>query len=202
MTERRLRLACLLALAPAAACGKLADVGRAPDFSPLEDTYQYHAMYSNPMPDFGESGEPSDASSLWTASRSSLLGDRRAGQRGDILTVVIEIDDSAEISNTTARERTGDQELHIPEFFGLPQSIDKRLPEGASMADAVQTSSESSFEGDGSVRRNEQLTLRILLSLGMERSAAEQAVTLPLPKITWQSDGLIGEILRMSTKGR
>ncbi len=48
----------------------------------------------------------------------------------------------------------------------------------------------------------EQLTLRILLSLGMERSAAEQAVTLPLPKITWQSDGLIGEILRMSTKGR
>ena len=156
MTERRLRLACLLALAPVAACGKLADVGRAPDFSPLEETYQYHAMYSNPMP---------DASSLWTSSRSSLLGDRRAGQRGDILTVVIEIDDSAEISNTTARERTGDQELHIPEFVGLPQSIDKRLPEGASMADAVQTSSESSFEGEGSVRRNEQLTLRIAVTV-------------------------------------
>jgi flagellar L-ring protein precursor FlgH len=165
MTRRRIRLACLLALAPVAACGKLADVGRAPDFSPLEDSYQYHAMYSNPLPEFGDSGEPADASSLWTASRSSLLGDRRAGQRGDILTVVIEIDDSAEISNTTARERTGDQELHIPEFFGLPQSIDKRLPEGASMADAVQTSSESSFEGDGSVRRNEQLTLRIAVTV-------------------------------------
>ena len=48
----------------------------------------------------------------------------------------------------------------------------------------------------------EQLTLRILLSLGMDRSAAAQAVTLPLPEITLQSDGLIGEILRMSEKGR
>jgi HAE1 family hydrophobic/amphiphilic exporter-1 len=37
---------------------------------------------------------------------------------------------------------------------------------------------------------------------GMERSAAEQAVTLPLPEITWQSDGLIGEILRMSATDR
>jgi len=157
MTERRMRLACLLALVPVAACGKLADVGRAPDFSPLEDSYQYHAMYSNPLPDVGESGEPSDASSLWTASRSSLLGDRRAGQRGDILTVVIEIDESAELSNKTARARTADQEMKIPDFVGLP--------EGASMADAVQTSSDSSFEGDGSVRRNEQLTLRIAVTV-------------------------------------
>ena len=160
-----MRIACLLGIVPLAACGKLADVGRAPDFSPLEDTYQYHAMYSNPMPEVADSGIPSDASSLWTSSRSSLLGERRAGKRGDILTVVIEIDDSAEISNTTARERTGKQKMQIPEFFGLPQSIDKRLPEGASMAEAVDTSSLSAFEGDGSVKRNEQLTLRIAVTV-------------------------------------
>jgi len=41
--------------------------------------------------------------SLWTGERGSLLGDRRAIQRGDILTVVIEIDDSASISNSTDR---------------------------------------------------------------------------------------------------
>ena len=32
------------------ACGGLADVGRAPEFSPLEGSYQHHAMYSNPLP--------------------------------------------------------------------------------------------------------------------------------------------------------
>jgi flagellar L-ring protein precursor FlgH len=55
--------------------------------------------------------------------------------------------------------------MQIPEFFGLPQSIDKRLPEGASMAEAVDTSSLSAFEGDGSVKRNEQLTLRIAVTV-------------------------------------
>jgi flagellar L-ring protein precursor FlgH len=165
MKHNRCVLAGLALLAPLGACGRLADVGRAPEFSPLEDTYQFHAMYSQPMPEVADSGVLSDASSLWTSSRSSLLGDRRAGQRGDILTVVIEIDDSAEISNTTERERTGESELSIPDFFGLPQKIDEVLPEGASMAEAVRTSSGTSFEGDGSVRRNEQLTLRIAVTV-------------------------------------
>jgi len=160
-----MRRACLIALVPMAACGKLADVGRAPEFSPLEDTYQYSAMYSTPMPETADSGEPADASSLWTSSRSSLLGDRRARQRGDILTVVIEIDESAEISNSTERERSGEQEMQLPNFFGLPQSLDKKLPEGATLAEAVETSSQSSFEGDGSVKRNEELTLRIAVTV-------------------------------------
>lgn len=143
------------------ACGRLAEVGRAPEFSPLEGTYQHHAMYSNPMPLNAEPDGPSDAASLWTASRSSLLGDRRAGRRGDIFTVVIEIDDRAEISNSTDRQRTGDQTMGVPDLFGLPQRIDEVLPEGASMANAVGTSSSTTFAGQGSVKRKEKLTLRV-----------------------------------------
>jgi len=47
----------------------------------------------------------------------------------------------------------------------------------------------------------EQLTLRILLSLGMDRAAAEQAVALPLLEVNWQPDGLVGEMLKMSERG-
>ena len=43
----------------------------------------------------------------------------------------------------------------------------------------------------------EQLTLRILLSLGMSRIAAEAAVALPLLEVDWQPDGLVAEILKM-----
>jgi flagellar L-ring protein precursor FlgH len=156
-----LRVASLSAAVLAAGCDRLAQVGRAPDFSPLEGTYQHHAMYSNPMPEFADGDAPADAASLWTSSRSSLLGDRRAGMRGDILTVVIEIDDSAEISNSTDRERTGSERMGIAGLFGLPQRIDDSLPEGASLDAAVDTESTSSYEGEGSVRRNEQLTLRV-----------------------------------------
>jgi flagellar L-ring protein precursor FlgH len=151
----------LIGLCLVTACGRLADVGRAPSFSPLEGTYQHHAMYSNPLPPDADPEGASDAASLWTAGRSSLLGDRRAGQRGDILTVVIEIDDGAEMSNTTGRETAGDQTMGIPGFLGLPQEIDTVLPEGASMAEAVATSSTSTFSGEGSIRRKEKLMLRV-----------------------------------------
>ncbi|PTE16636.1 flagellar basal body L-ring protein FlgH [Pseudogemmobacter blasticus] len=154
------KLPALLALLPAA-CGDLSQVGRAPDFSPLEGSYQHHAMYSTPMPEMADPSGPTDASSLWTGGTASLLGDRRAAKRGDILTVVIEIDDSAEISNSTDRSRKGSQSMGIPSLFGIPQRIDDALPEGASMAEAVKTQSSSTFAGDGSVSRKEKLTLRV-----------------------------------------
>ena len=146
-------------------CSRLEEVGKAPDFSPLEGSYQHHAMYSSPFPQSADMKDPSNASSLWTASQASLLGDRRASHRGDILTVVIEVDDRAEISNSTGRSRSGSQEMAIPSLLGIPQRLDRELPEGATMAEAVDTSSSSTFSGNGSVTRNEKLTLRIAATI-------------------------------------
>lgn len=148
-----------------ASCARLEDVGKAPDFSPLEGSYQHHAMYSSPFPETADRNDPADSSSLWTATQASLLGDRRARNRGDILTVVIEIDDRAEISNSSGRNRSGSQQMAVPSLLGIPQRLDRRLPEGASMADAVDTSSSSTFSGTGSVSRNEKLTLRIAATI-------------------------------------
>lgn len=148
-----------------AGCSSLEEVGRAPGFSPLEGSYQHHAMYSGSLPASADLSGPTEASSLWTASRASLLGDRRAGKRGDILTVVIEIDDSAQMSNSSDRARTGNQSMGIPQLMGLPQRIDRALPAGASMARAVETGSSSTFNGDGSVSRQEQLTLRVAATI-------------------------------------
>ena len=154
----RLILICFLALT---ACGRLDQVGRAPEFTPLEGSYQNFAMYSNPMPKDVAPEGPGDASSLWTAGRSSLFGDRRATRRGDILTVVIEIDDSAVIKNSTDHSRSGKETMGMPSLFGIPQAIDAVLPDGASSAEAVATKSSSTYSGDGSVARNEKLTLRV-----------------------------------------
>jgi len=96
-----------------------------------------------------------------TGANSSLLGDRRASATGDILTVVINIDEQAAISNSSQRSRTGEESLSIGQLFGLPQRLDRRLPDGASSDEAVGIESRSSSEGDGSVRRREELTLRM-----------------------------------------
>lgn len=44
----------------------------------------------------------------------------------------------------------------------------------------------------------EQLTLRILLSLGMPRASAEQAILVPIPELPLSPSGFIGEILKIS----
>lgn len=142
-------------------CARMEQVGRAPGFSPLEGSNQHHAMYSAPLPDTTDPDGPTAPSSLWSSERGALFGDRRAASRGDILTVVIEIEDSASISNTTDRSRQGQETMGIPSLFGLPQRADAALPDGASMAEAVETGSQSNFEGSGSVSRNESLTLRL-----------------------------------------
>ncbi|WP_370205952.1 flagellar basal body L-ring protein FlgH [Pararhodobacter marinus] len=148
-----------------AACSDLAEVGRAPEFSPLVPTLEHHALYNVPLPETAERRGSTDAASLWTASQRSLFGDRRAAQPGDILTVVIEIDDSAQMTNSTGRGRTGSQSMGVPQFMGLPQIIDRNLPDGATMADAVGFNGTTSFQGQGSVSRNEQLALRVATTI-------------------------------------
>ncbi|WP_342077348.1 flagellar basal body L-ring protein FlgH [Yoonia sp. SS1-5] len=142
-------------------------VGKPPPFSPMDRAIERNAMIDPGTPAAIQATAlaPSSRASLWTGARGSLLGDRRAMQRGDIMTVVIEIDDRAEISNSTDRSRSASQQAGIPQLLGIPQRIDPRLPEGASSADLVDLSSSSSTSGDGSVRRNEKLTLRVAATI-------------------------------------
>jgi flagellar L-ring protein precursor FlgH len=147
------------------ACARTDHIGRAPGFTPSINGTEHMAMMSPGLPLTVEPPAPVQRASLWTGGRQSLLGDRRAMQRGDILTVVVEIDDEAEISNTSARSRSGSDSLSIPQLFGIPQRLDERLPDGATMSNGVSIDSDSESRGTGSVRRNEKLTLRIAATI-------------------------------------
>ncbi len=143
-------------------CGRLATIGKAPEMTPAQASAEATAMMTYGMgEDLQRVSAGRDTPSLWSGARGSLLGDRRAMQRGDILTVVIEIDDSASISNSTGRSRSGAENMGISALFGLPQRANEQLPDGASLDPAVQLNSSSTFAGDGSVQRNEQLELRV-----------------------------------------
>ncbi|MGI9394773.1 MAG: flagellar basal body L-ring protein FlgH, partial [Boseongicola sp.] len=148
-----------------AACDRLEQVGKAPDFTPIDGAIEEQSMrlpmsLSNRHTDSGQ-----DRASLWSGARGSLLGDRRAERQGDILTVVIEIDERAEISNATARARSGSESLNAPSLLGIPQIVDRVLPGGASLANAADLNSTSSSSGNGSVSRNEKLELRVAATI-------------------------------------
>jgi len=150
----------LLTLLATAACDRLENVGRVPDFTPADTSTEAQAMQLADTGGFYRS-DPRDQSSLWTGERGSLLGDRRAERQGDILTVVVQIDDRAEISNASQRSRNGSERSGVSSLLGLPQIVDRVLPNGASTADAASFDSSSSSKGAGSVSRNEKLTLKV-----------------------------------------
>lgn len=143
------------------ACSRFDHVGKPPSFTPTQNSTEHLAMFEPGLPLTTQTESPLDRASLWSGGKQSLLGDRRAATRGDILTVVIEIDEEAQISNSTSRSRNGSENLAIPDLFGLPQRINRELPEGASLDPAVDLNSSSESGGDGSVSRSEELTLRV-----------------------------------------
>jgi flagellar L-ring protein precursor FlgH len=155
------RLLLLICLLPLVACKNLDEVGTAPVFTSPGQTAESAAMYATPLPLDVRDLSVSDRSSLWTAGEAALLGDRRAARRGDILTVVIEIDDKAQINNQSSRGRDGGQTMAIPSLFGIENRIESGLAGDATLNPGIQTSSSSSFNGTGSVSRAEKLTLRV-----------------------------------------
>lgn len=151
----------VLLLVLLAGCNRAANVGRAPDVTSPRQSAEFVAMTEPPLNLPATSGRPEAAASLWAGQSASLVADRRATTRGDILTVVIEIDDRAEISNSSERSRKAGDKVGIPALAGLPQRIDPRLPEGASMADLVDAKSSTSYAGEGNISRRDKLTLRV-----------------------------------------
>src|SRR5580704_13272533 len=73
---------------------------------------------------------PASANSLWRSGARTFFHDQRAAKVGDILTVQIAINDSANLSNETNRSRTSSLSAGVPHFFGLENSLGKILPSG------------------------------------------------------------------------
>lgn len=142
-------------------CQRLDHVGKAPDLSPVTASAEFAA--AGPA----RAGAPGRATSasLFAGAGGGLFAGRRAAGQGDMLTVVIEIDERAEMTNTTGRSRGSSERLALSELLGLPQSLDPLLPAGASLANAVSATGVASSSGDGSTRRRERLTLRLAASV-------------------------------------
>lgn len=158
-----MRLIAFILCVLVASCGRTRPIGSPPELTSPTSGLEYRAMMRPDVPmrlDTGQTG-PGVEASLWSRGRGSLLGDRRAMQAGDILTVVISIDEKAEISNTSARARNGSESMTIGALFGLPQRATATLPQGATLNPGVEFNSASKSDGRGTISRNEKLTLRV-----------------------------------------
>ncbi|MBK1670071.1 flagellar basal body L-ring protein [Rhodovibrio sodomensis] len=149
-----------------AACNtadRLAQVGQEPPQSAVKSPERLagERPVVMPMPEPQVQESNPQANSLWTPGTRAFFKDQRAGEIGDILTVRIDIDDSASLSNETTRRRSADESAELPAFLGYEQSLGKVLPEAVNPGNLVEAQSGGGHTGIGSVDRSEEINLRI-----------------------------------------
>ena len=140
-------------------CGtpeRLSRVGQPPALNAIQDptTTPGYRPVQMPMP------EPQNAhyspNSLWRSGSRAFFEDQRASQVGDILTVVVTIDDSAQIDNSTARSRSDTSSAGVGGAVG--NAVNKFvLPAGSDASALGSVNSDIDFSGQGSVDREEVL---------------------------------------------
>ncbi|GIK99675.1 MAG: flagellar L-ring protein [Alphaproteobacteria bacterium] len=105
--------------------------------------------------------EERQANSLWRTGSRAFFKDQRASQVGDILTVIIEIEDRARLNNSTNRSRAAGESADLSAFLGFESQLDNILPDEVDPTNLVDANSDSNTTGAGSVNRREDINLRV-----------------------------------------
>ena len=150
----------VIALAPLGACSSVLEAVRGPELVPVG--YPAHLAPMDPRQTLQyPAPQAPTANSLWRTGARTFFNDQRARAPGDILTVLININDSANTKNQTSTSRTAGTDIGFPHLLGLESTLGKILPGGFDPAKAISTNSKTSNDGSGAVTRQEQISLTI-----------------------------------------
>jgi flagellar L-ring protein precursor FlgH len=157
------RIALLLLPLSLASCGaltRLSEVGRPPSMTAITDptTDAGYRPLTMPMPALQTAMPQSNA--LWRDGSRAFFKDQRAAQVGDIVTILVNITDTADLKNNTTASRTGSEAMGLPNLFGFEAAIPKVLA-GATASSLVSANSTNANAGTAELKRNEAVTLRL-----------------------------------------
>ncbi len=152
----------LLLLAPG--CGsleRLSRVGEPPPMAPISNPTADPRWRPVTMPMPSPQDPITPANSLWRQGSRTFLRDQRAAAVGDLVTILVSIQDEAELQNRTQRSRENSEAMGIPALLGLEASTNRVLPNSVQADRLVATSSSGGIDSTGQVRRNETIALRL-----------------------------------------
>ncbi|MGE4561714.1 MAG: flagellar basal body L-ring protein FlgH, partial [Rhodospirillales bacterium] len=139
---------------------RLSEIGDGPEVSQIQNPMSRadYTPVSLPMP------TPliveDNPNSLWRAGARAFFKDHRAKAVGDIVTVKIDLDDKAEMDNSTERERADTEDTDLTKFLGLELELAKRLPQGIGTT-TTSFGAAHKTKGDGAIDRSEVITVKI-----------------------------------------
>jgi flagellar L-ring protein precursor FlgH len=150
-----------LSLGACSAADRIANIGKPPAMTKIENPVmeKNYQPVSLPMP------APRNAlqqnNSLWASDRQTFFKDQRANDIGDIITVLIKIDDQAKLDNTTERSRDSNETASLPALLGYEQSLNRYLPQAIDNTNLADIRSDSNHTGDASIDREEQIEVQL-----------------------------------------
>ncbi len=155
------RLAAAAAVLALTGCGTLrqiSEIGSPPAMTPITNPTKAPGWHPVTMPMPPPLAPPLEGDSLWRPGSRTFFMDQRAGRVGDLITVVVAMNDAANFKNVTGAARTSAENFGMPNLFGL-ENLMKRVPMDPSKLIAI--NSDNNNAGTGQIQRNETVTLRL-----------------------------------------
>jgi len=162
LTTLTLTTAMALSLGACSTFERLGRVGETPDFAAVESPTEKkgYKPVSMPMPE--QQVEVRQMNSLWSTGRQAFFEDQRAKDIGDILTVMIDMENNAEFESTSTRSRSAGENAGIAALGGFENTLDRvLLPDGGDPANLADLSSTSNNNNAGSTESEDDLELKI-----------------------------------------
>ena len=151
----------VLSLSACNAYDRMMDIGETPKLATIEDPTHAPGYTPVRMPMPTPSLHEVQPNSLWQVGGRAFFRDQRASRVGDILTVIVTIDDQAQLANETKRSRDNTDTAAINNLLGFESKLSNFLPQAVVPSTLIDTSSALSNDGKGSVARQEKIDLRI-----------------------------------------
>jgi flagellar L-ring protein precursor FlgH len=142
-----------------AAIDRLANIGQPPPLSPVDNPTSKAGYKPVEMPMPTPQPASYNPNSLWRNGSRAFFNDQRAHQVGDILTVKVNIKDTAEFQDQTQITHTATEDSGVSNFIGANTIVNPSkaiLPGRLLSADSNSTSA-----ANGSINRQDQLLTNV-----------------------------------------
>ncbi|MCW9033389.1 MAG: flagellar basal body L-ring protein FlgH [Rhodospirillales bacterium] len=140
---------------------RLASVGDGPTITPIINPQKKPGYRSVSMPMPTPQIARHNPNSLWRAGARAFFKDQRAKAVGDILTVNLNISESASLNNKTERTRDDSEDGNVTNLLGLEAELTKKLPQAINPLSTMSLDTDHVTKGEGKIARDETLELQV-----------------------------------------
>lgn len=144
---------------------RIQEIGDTPPISHIQNPHASRGYQPVTMPMPNAKIPENRENSLWQTGSQGFFKDQRAGQVGDILTVAVNVSDTASLSNSTDHSRQTDAKLAINNFGGFESQLSNSLPDNVDPKKLIGLTSNPTHKGTGTISRNETISFKVAASI-------------------------------------